>query len=46
MPEKQVGHYIEVLAEREILKDRGDAHVERRGGIVEGDLPAVEFDRA
>ena len=44
--EEQVGDDVEIFAEREILEDRGDAHVERRGRIAQRHLPTVELDRS
>jgi hypothetical protein len=46
MPEEEIGHDVEIFAQREILEDGGDAHVQRLGGAVERHLLAAEFDRA
>ena len=44
--EIDVRHDIEVLAERKVLEDGGDAEVEGGGGVAHRDLPAQEAYRA
>ena len=44
--EEDVGDDVEVLAQREILEDGGDAEVERGAGLGQRDGLAVESDRA
>ena len=45
-PEVDVRDDIEVFAQREVLKYRGDAEIERRARIRQRDLLAAEGDRA
>ena len=46
MAEEEIGNDVEVFTKREILEDRGDAHVQRLGWTVERDWLAAEFDGA
>ncbi len=44
--EEEIGDDIEVLAQRQILEDGGNAELQRLAGTIERDVAAAEFDRA